>query len=159
MKIVLAVDDSAYSEAAVKALITQFRPEGVEVKVFHAVEWLRQLPQSFMFGEGPTFDMDIQARRQRSIETAEQLVGRVAQQLQAAGFQTSTATPDTDPRHGIIDCAAEWKADLIVMGSHGRKGIDRLLLGSVAEAVMRHASCSVELVRLPPSPAPAPEVS
>jgi nucleotide-binding universal stress UspA family protein len=151
MRIVLAVDDSAHSDAAVKALIAQFRPAGVEVKVFHAVEWLRQMPQSFMFGEGPTFDQDIQACRRRSIEKAEQLVARAAQQLQAAGFQTSTATPDADPRHGIIDCAAEWKADLIVMGSHGRTGIDRLLLGSVAEAVMRHARCSVEIVRLPPA--------
>ncbi len=149
MRIVLAVDDSAYSEAAVDTLIRQFRPAGVEVRVFHAVEWLRHMPQSFMFGEGPTFDQDILSSRARSLEKAQQLVERVAQKLQAAGFQTTTAVPDTDPRHGIIDCATEWKAYLIILGSHGRKGFDRLLLGSVAEAVMRHANCSVEVVRLP----------
>lgn len=151
MRIVLAVDDSPYSEAAVDTLITQFRPAGVEVRVFHAVEWLRDMPQSFMFGEGPTFDKDILSSRSQSVERAQHLVERVAQKLQTAGFQTSTATPDTDPRHGIIDCATQWNADLIVMGSHGRKGFDRLLLGSVAEAVMRHANCSVEIVR--PRPA------
>lgn len=151
MRIVLAVDDSAHSEAAVKAVIEQLRPEGAEVRVFHAVEWLREMPQSFMFGEGRTFEKDILSSRAQSFTKAEQLVGQVAHRLQIAGFRTTTATPDIDPRHGIIECAAEWKADLIVMGSHGRRGLDRLLLGSVAEAVMRHAVCSVEIVRLPPS--------
>ena len=47
----------------------------------------------------------------------------------------------------IIDSAAEWRADLIVVGSHGRSGIPRFLLGSVAEFVARHAKCSVEIVR------------
>jgi nucleotide-binding universal stress UspA family protein len=104
-----------------------------------------------MFGEGPTYDKDILSQRDRSFKQAQALVGRVAQRLQAAGFRTTTQTPDQDPRRGIIECAVAWNADLIVMGSHGRRGLDRLLLGSVAEAVMRHASCSVEIVRLPPS--------
>jgi nucleotide-binding universal stress UspA family protein len=155
MRILLAVDESAFSEAAVNAVIEQFRAANAEVHVYHAVEWLREMPQSFRFGEGPTFDRDIQSSRNQSFKKATQLVDRVAQRLQAAGFRTTTATPDADPRHGIIDCADEWNADLIVMGSHGRKGLDRLLLGSVAEAVMRHASCSVEIVRVP-SAAPSP---
>lgn len=154
IRIVLAVDDSAYSEAAVRAVIEQFRPADAEVRVFHAVEWLRELPPSFMFGEGPTFDKDILSRREQSFKKAEELVGRVAHQLEAAGFRTTSATPDTDPRHGIIECAAGWKADLIVVGSHGRRGLDRLMLGSVAEAVMRHAACSVEIARMPPSTPP-----
>lgn len=149
MRILLAVDESPFSEAAVSAVIEQFRSANADVHVYHAVEWLREMPQSFRFGQGPTFDRDILSSRDQSFKKATQLVERVAQRLQAAGFRTTTATPDTDARRGIIDCAAEWNADLIVMGSHGRKGLDRLLLGSVAEAVMRHASCSVQIVRLP----------
>lgn len=49
----------------------------------------------------------------------------------------------------ILDCATEWRADLIVVGSHGRKGVTRFVLGSVSEAVARHAHCSVEIARLP----------
>jgi nucleotide-binding universal stress UspA family protein len=49
--------------------------------------------------------------------------------------------------HEILTAAKEWPADLIVMGSHGRHGIPRVLLGSVAEAVMRHAPCPVLVVR------------
>jgi nucleotide-binding universal stress UspA family protein len=47
----------------------------------------------------------------------------------------------------LIDCAREYSADLIVMGSEGRTGVSRLLLGSVAEGVLRGAPCSVEIVR------------
>lgn len=51
------------------------------------------------------------------------------------------------PAAEIVQTAKEWPADVIVIGSHGRAGIERALLGSVAEAVMRHAPCPVLVVR------------
>ena len=78
---------------------------------------------------------------------AEELVNRTADRLRAAGFVTSVAMPDADARHAIVEAAVEWPADIIVLGSHGRRRLDRFLLGSVAESVMRHAPCSVEIVR------------
>ena len=61
---------------------------------------------------------------------------------------STTATfYDGDPRDGVPQLAAELKADLIVMGTHGRKGVARAILGSVTETVMRHAPCSVLAVR------------
>jgi nucleotide-binding universal stress UspA family protein len=48
----------------------------------------------------------------------------------------------------MLDGAAAWRADLIVVGSHGKTGLDRLLLGSVSEHIARHAPCSVEMVRM-----------
>ena len=56
----------------------------------------------------------------------------------------SAVVEEGDPKTRIIDHAAHWQADVIVLGSHGRKGLDRFLLGSVSEAVARHAPCSVE---------------
>lgn len=53
------------------------------------------------------------------------------------------------PASEIVKTAKEWPADVIVMGSHARRGVERVLLGSVAEAVMRHAPCSVLVVRTP----------
>jgi nucleotide-binding universal stress UspA family protein len=50
---------------------------------------------------------------------------------------------------GIIDTAREEKADLIVMGSHGRRGLEKLVLGSVAQSVLAHASISTLIVRPP----------
>jgi len=55
--------------------------------------------------------------------------------------------PKDTPAHAILSAAEEWKADLIVMGSHGRRGFDRIVLGSVSETVALHAKCSVQLVR------------
>ena len=61
-----------------------------------------------------------------------------------------------DPAAEIVRLAREYPCDLIVLGTHGRGGLGRLLLGSVAEAVVRQAPCPVLTVRLPcPAPAPA----
>lgn len=57
-----------------------------------------------------------------------------------------------DPAEVILRVAAEAAADLIVMGTHGRTGLTRLLVGSVAEHVMRHAGCPVLTVKAPASP-------
>ena len=60
------------------------------------------------------------------------------------------------PAEMILQAAIGWKADLIVVGSHGRGGLKRLALGSIAELVMRHAPCPVLVVRTPePAPPPA----
>jgi nucleotide-binding universal stress UspA family protein len=58
-----------------------------------------------------------------------------------------------DAANEIVAAADDWRTDLIVMGTHGRGGLGRLLLGSVAEAVMRHAPCPVLTVKTPDTPA------
>jgi nucleotide-binding universal stress UspA family protein len=73
----------------------------------------------------------------------------MARKLRASGFRVSTAVETGDTRERIIDSAERWFADLILLGSHGRRGATRFLLGSVAESVARHAPCSVEIVRAP----------
>jgi nucleotide-binding universal stress UspA family protein len=118
------------------------------VLVVHADEWPNQLPMSLAFAEGPTAALDILEVRDQRRRQGEELVSHAAEQLQAAGFQTSTVVRDGDARHAILDVAAEWGPDVIVLGSHGRKGVDRFLLGSVSEGIVRHAPCSVEVVRV-----------
>lgn len=147
MKILLAVDGSACSDAAVETVISRVRPEGAEVRVLHAVEWLKEVPDSYRFGEGPVSGRDILDLKKKCFDDAGVMVNRVADRLRSAGFSTSTSTPDDDARHAIVQAATEWPADLVVLGSHGRRGVDRFLLGSVAESVVRHVPCSVEIVR------------
>jgi nucleotide-binding universal stress UspA family protein len=62
-------------------------------------------------------------------------------------FEAREEMPIGDPRTTLLDEANSWAADLIVVGSHGRRGVDRLFLGSVSESVALHAHCSVEVVR------------
>lgn len=63
-----------------------------------------------------------------------------------ADFQQTATLPE----HGICQTAKNWRADLIVMGSHRRRGLQELLLGSVSNYVMHHAPCSVMIVSLAP---------
>jgi len=70
--------------------------------------------------------------------------------LAKAGLATTcvVAEPKETIAHSILAIAEERKADLIVLGSHGRRGFDRLIMGSVSETVAPHAKCSVEVVRM-----------
>jgi nucleotide-binding universal stress UspA family protein len=52
-----------------------------------------------------------------------------------------------DPWHAIVQMASDLLADLVVMGTHGRRGVQRIIMGSVAETVSRHCGCSVLVVR------------
>ncbi len=149
MRVLLAVDGSACSEMAVQTVMDRFRPGDTDVKVIHAVEWMREMPLCFQYGSGPTAGHDVVESRNKSFERARELVEGAAAQLELKGFHPSVSTPDADPRHAIVEAAREWPADLIVIGSHGRRGLDRLFLGSVAESVARHAPCSVDIVRMP----------
>jgi nucleotide-binding universal stress UspA family protein len=149
MKILLPVDGSEYSDAAANAIIEQFVPERSEVQVINVDEWPKGLSTSLAFAEGPAAAEQILSLHETRRREAAELVARSAQRLRAAGFTTTTLIRQGDPQHAILECAAEWRPDLIVLGSHGRRGLDRLVLGSVSEGVSRRAACSVEIVRSP----------
>ena len=143
MKILAGIDDSKYSGDVLKAMVAQFRTENTEVRVLHVLQPSAPAPPQMAPGYAPELDDQKQP--------AHELVERFAKELQSAGFKADTAVQIGDVRDTIIDAAADWHADLIVVGSHGQRGIQRFLLGSVAEFVARHAKCSVEIVRPPVS--------
>ena len=66
-----------------------------------------------------------------------------------APFDSAIQAPDGDPAREIAAYAADAGIDVIVIGTHGRTGVDRLVMGSVDERVMREAPCSVLVVKLP----------
>lgn len=152
MRILLAIDGSECSAAATKAVIAQFTPQHAEVQVLHVDEWPKRLPPSMAFAEGAAAAQSILSVHEVRRRDAEALVASTAEQLRAAGFTTKASVRDGDPREAIPACAEEWRADLVVLGSHGKKGFDRIL-GSVSDSVARHASCSVEIVRAAPNAA------
>jgi nucleotide-binding universal stress UspA family protein len=87
---------------------------------------------------------------EESAQEAKALVAKTADAVRSAGISVTTSIVQGEPKSAIIDDAEAWGADLIVLGSHGRKGLQRFMLGSVSETVLRHAHCSVEIVRLAP---------
>ncbi len=145
MKILLAIDGSKFSEATTQAVLKQTQTKDTEVSVLHVVETL----PAAVGDETRVYISDIEAMRQARLKQGEAVVTRAADLLRLAGFRVSTLVEEGDPVTKIIDRAAAWKADLIVLGSHGLKGFERMLLGSVSEGVARHAPCTVEIVRVP----------
>jgi nucleotide-binding universal stress UspA family protein len=144
MKILLAIDGSKFSEAATQAVIAQAKPQDTEVRVLHVIDALtNQLPEMTCYYPG------IEHARDAQRKPAEALVAKTAKLLRSKGLQVTTTVELGSPKSKILDTAADWHADLIVLGSHGRTGLDRFLMGSLPDSVLRHAHCSVELVRIP----------
>jgi nucleotide-binding universal stress UspA family protein len=147
MKMLLAIDGSEYSKKAVERVAAQFKTDDVDLHVLHVDEWPKELPTSLAFAEGSAAAREIIALHERRRQEIAALMASVTRQLQSAGFRTTEVVRAGDARQEILSYAEEIDADLIVLGSHGRRGVDRFLLGSVSDGVMRHARCSVEIVR------------
>jgi nucleotide-binding universal stress UspA family protein len=146
MRALLAVDGSKCSEAAARALAAQMRSEGAEILVLEVVEpRIFSTPPQMLAGYAPEQDEILKEQFKQAHES----VNRTSQVLRSAGFNVDTRVAEGEVRTGILDVAAEWHADLIVLGSHGRQGLERFLLGSVADSIVRNAHCSVLVVRIP----------
>ncbi len=150
MKILLAIDGSPCSDAAVDEVGRRPWPEGSSIKVLTTFEvptpptaetWA--LPINYFE------ELDIALQKQ-----AQNIIDRALQKLKSKlpkAISLDAALAPGSPRSVILDEAERWGADLIVLGSHGYSAWQRFLLGSVSQAVVSHAKCSVEVVRCPPA--------
>jgi nucleotide-binding universal stress UspA family protein len=147
MRIILAVDGSKFSDAAIQTVIAQARPQDAEIRVLYVLE----PPSLLVAREMGSYKSALDAAWEAERKEAQALVQRIAELLRSKGLKATAAVEEGDPKSKIVDSAKEWRADLVVLGSHGRKGLDRFLMGSVSEAVVHHAPCSVEIVRMSPA--------
>lgn len=79
-------------------------------------------------------------------ENARDLIDRATARAAAAGVAADGRVLSGAPVATLVDLAKRERADVVVLGSHGRKGLSRLIVGSVAEGVMREASCPTLVV-------------
>jgi nucleotide-binding universal stress UspA family protein len=91
----------------------------------------------------------VNAAAAQAYAAREALAQATASTLRGAGMQIEALVEEGSPAHRLIEAAADWDADLIVVGSRGETGLERLLVGSVSRAVLYHASCSVLIVPEP----------
>ncbi len=148
MRILIGVDGSEYSAAAVEEVSQRTWPQGTQILVVHAFEMpVAPTPEVWLLPPDYYEQLDRAVRTQSDaiIEVAEQ---RLKSRLGETVEIKSKAILGS-PKRVILDEADSFKADLIVVGSHGYPTWERLLLGSVSQAVVSHAKCSVEVVRLP----------
>lgn len=142
MKILLAIDHAGSAEITAQAVIDQFRSESSEVLVLHVLQPVQPVPAPEMT---PGYAPELEGEQ----EPARTLVGHIANVLRSSGFKAETDVQIGDVTMNILDTATEWHADLIVLGAHGKRNIQKLLMGSVAQSVARQAKCSVLIVRKP----------
>jgi nucleotide-binding universal stress UspA family protein len=143
MRILLAIDDSPQSDAATKSVLDRPWPDSSTVRVLCVVE--TQIPAAVASDRIglPNY----RAPTESLLKAAQELANVTAVKLETLGLSSETCVREGNPRTEIVEQAEDWNADLIIIGSHGRTGVQRWLLGSVAEHVVRHAPCSVEVVR------------
>jgi nucleotide-binding universal stress UspA family protein len=138
MSILVATDFAPCSKTAVALAAALARRMREPLMLFHAVE-----PPSIEVPGMPTgaaWESDL-------VRAAEVAIAREASDFRQQGIATESRVVMGTPAHAILEVAGELRANMIVVGSHGRKRAGQLFLGSVAESVVRGSSCPVLVAR------------
>ena len=138
MHVLVALEDSEPGWAALEFACAEHADD--DITALHAVD-----PTNSGYGEIAHVGPSELLERQR--EEAEELLADAEARTADEGCSIETAVVVGQPADGIVDYAADNEIDLIVVGSHGRSGVSRVLLGSVAERVARQAPVPVTIVR------------
>ena len=147
MKVLFATDGGKQCDAAVESIRRLALGEGDEIKVISVVDMA--LPMAIDIYGG--FLPDTSAIEKTARENAAKIVSETTEKIKTYA-ESNKVNVSTDVLFGsadsrIVETAEEWKADLIIVGSHGYNRWERLLLGSVSDSVVHHAPCSVLVVR------------
>jgi nucleotide-binding universal stress UspA family protein len=142
-RILVPHDFSDTAQCAVSYALDFAEKFGARVTIVHAYEY-----PVLSFPEGPALTGDLVRQIQAAAEAA--LVG-VVSRARRPGVEIESVLRQGTVWSEILAAAVEVKADLIVIGTHGRRGLSRALLGSVAEKVVRMAPCPVLTVHGPTS--------
>lgn len=138
----LATDGSEFSLAAARSVASRPWPDDTEVMILSVIHVV--VP-----GIEPWYvDVDIMSvLQEEASRQAQKAVSDAREVLSNTSLKLIEDTPVGLTAETIVDVAKEWGANIITLGSHGRHGATRLLLGSISEAVSIHAHCSVEVIR------------
>jgi len=140
-QILVAVDFSDVSANAFRAAAELARKLNAKLKVVHAVP---MQAASLPMEGGAVYIEDLQAKQ---VEEARERLSGFVRQHSVGGAGVEQCVRSGDPTTEINRAAEELQADMIVVGTHGRSGLSHLLMGSVAESVLREALVPVLCVR------------
>ncbi|MDR5682494.1 MAG: universal stress protein [Armatimonadota bacterium] len=145
-RILVPTDFSEASSAALEWARTLQEAFGAEALVLHVIDTVAVAPAVPPLGPVPAAGADPQAVTEILQQVRRQAEGEIAR-VSAAFRHARTLLVDGTPGPKIVEVAAHERADVIVMGTHGRSGLARVLFGSVAEHVVRHSDVPVLTVR------------
>ncbi|MEK6211992.1 MAG: universal stress protein [Pseudomonadota bacterium] len=142
--ILIPTDGSPVANKAAKAGIALARRLGAKVTAYYAIEELQPI-----YVEGYAFNQkEIDGFEERAREAGQKRVDAIGRMAKAAGVPfTSVVAKALTPYEGIIAAAKKRKCELIFMASHGRRGLSRLIMGSVTQKVLTHSVIPVVVYR------------
>ena len=143
MKIMIGVDDSPCSQAALEFVGKLSWPADTEVTIVSSVV-MPTCASTAMFTPA---SMQFENWLDELTKFHQEVVARDEKMLRHAGLKVASRVLQGDAREALVEQATKDHVDLLVVGSHGRTGLDRLLMGSVASHVVTHAPCSVLVVK------------
>lgn len=144
-RILIATDGSTLSKKAVKTGLDLAALSGAEVV---AVKVIPRYPQAYFEGSVPLAASEVSRIEKQWNDDAQAVVDAVKTTATARGIKAKAVTVKSDlVAEALISAAKKHKADLIVMASHGRKGLKRLLLGSETTHVLTHSHIPVLVLR------------
>jgi nucleotide-binding universal stress UspA family protein len=144
-RILVATDGSTLSKKAVNAAISLAALCGAELI---AIKVVPRYPQSYFEGSIPLSVEDVKRVEKQWAEDGQAVVEAVKKTAATKGVAVKALTVKSDlVSDALISAATKYKVDLIVMASHGRKGIKRLLLGSETQHVLTHSHVPVLVLR------------
>lgn len=132
-RLILGLDGSEHSEHAVRIVASRRWPEKTEVRLVTAT--------------GPFYELPMDSV-ETQLEYTRKIQQRAVEILQQAKLDVTTVIEVTDPKTLLLEEADKWNADCIFIGTRGHNKLERLLIGSVASAVVSRARCTVEVVRI-----------
>lgn len=154
MKVVVGIEDQIFGNAIVEFIGTQKWAPGTEFRLLYVVD---TVGTGEVVGElcCPTAVSLIEEQKKFGQELLMELDLKLLHGVPDA--QTEQKVAYGRPKEKLLDEVEEWKADLLIVGSHGRTGFSRFLLGSVSMALLSAAPCSVLIVKIPPEKRKAAE--
>ena len=149
-KILIAVDDSRYADHAAEFGFEMARLCNAEVGLVNIIEPIIMPAAGSDSITGMTAEVSmidesemVRIQKEAAENTLKRIQAQYADELKITNFTEYGLTAD-----GILKCSAEFGAEMIVIGTHSRTGIDRLFMGSIAENVVRHSKVPVLVVPL-----------
>jgi universal stress protein A len=142
-RILVATDFSLDADAALAYGLALAKVVPACIHVLHVVE----NPLAAGAWSTDLYSAELAGLQINLVRSAEQQLRAGIRTIDRPGVKITTEVRTGSPVAAIVDCARERRSDLIVVGSHGRTGISRMLMGSVAEAVVRSAPCPVLVIR------------
>lgn len=146
MKILVAYDGSRFADAAVDEVLNRPWPEGSEIRLVTAIEQLAAFGSAHGLEGYATYGERLRA------QLREDAYRRIVKALERLGSRAELAASydlrEGDAKSALLEAIREWRPDLVLVGSHGKSAFERLFLGSVSHALVSHAPCNVEIVKV-----------